>query len=114
MTVLPLRTPRNFPTVARDRLPGASGVSPMVICEPLTARTRPSVSRGARAGAAGDAAGGMLARVILAPSVAINQRTPPGGPLGVITYETTLEFPLSRRLHLHLNRQLTVVRPGRL
>jgi len=40
MTVLPLTTPRNFPTVAHDRLPGASGVSPMVICAPLTAKTR--------------------------------------------------------------------------
>ena len=52
MTVLPLTTPRNFPTVARDALPGAVGVSPTVTCAPLTARTRPSVSRGARAGAA--------------------------------------------------------------
>ena len=52
MTVLPLTTPRNFPTVARDGLPGAVGVRPMVTCAPLTASTRPSVSRGARAGAA--------------------------------------------------------------
>src|SRR5947207_1332779 len=79
MTVLPLTTPRNFPTVARDRLPGRVGVSPMVTCAPLTARTRPSVSRGARAGAAGEAAGGFTS-VILAPSVAV-EGCPPGGPL---------------------------------
>src|SRR4051812_17829604 len=57
MTVLPLTTPRNLPTVARAGLPGMVGVSPMVICAPLTASTRPSVSRGARAGTVGVVAG---------------------------------------------------------
>src|SRR4051812_41583799 len=111
MTVLPLTTPRNFPTVVHDRLPGASGVSPMVTCAPLTARTRPSASRRARAGAAGGAAVGFT-RVIPVPSVVDGAARRP--PCKVIAYETTLEFPLNPGPQLDLNRELTLVRAARL
>src|SRR4051812_28369528 len=121
MTVLPLTTPRNLPTVARAGLPGMVGVSPMVICAPLTASTRPSVSRGARAGtvgvvaglAAGAAAGGLLASVILAPSVASSLSGRAEAALKEPSnYKTTLELPLSRWLHLDLDRQFAALRPA--
>src|ERR1700745_1170235 len=79
MPGVPVRTPRDFPTVAHDRLPGASGVSPMVTCAPLTAKTRPNASRGARAGAAIDAAGGFT-RVILIRWW--QSKDAPKGPMG--------------------------------
>ena len=53
MTVLPLTMPRNFPTVARDALPGAAGVSPTVTCAPLTASTRPMRFAGSAGGCGG-------------------------------------------------------------
>jgi len=46
------------------------------------------------------------------PSVAVEGR-PQGSPWA-LTYETSLEFPLSRSSYLDLNRQLTAVPPGRL
>src|SRR5258708_7351054 len=74
VTEPPLTTARNFPTVARDTLPGATGVRPTVTCAPLTAITRPSVSRAARAGAAGGAGGVGLSSVIAVLSVAAQGR----------------------------------------
>ena len=55
MTMPPLTMPRNFPTVARGALPGAVTLSPTMTCAPLTATTRPMVSRVARGGSDGGA-----------------------------------------------------------
>src|SRR3954471_20389465 len=71
--------PRYFPTVACDVLPGAGGIRPTVICAPLTASTRPSVSRAARTGAAG---GTGLRSVIADPVVAVAGRPQDGPPIG--------------------------------
>jgi hypothetical protein len=48
VTMPPLTMPRNFPTVARVPPVGAVTVRPTTTCAPLTATTRPMVSRAAR------------------------------------------------------------------
>ena len=96
--------------MARDMLPGAGGVRPTVICAPLTAMTRPSVSRVARAGVAG-AAGGVES-VISTLSVAAKGRHQ-AARRRMFTYAMSLEFPLRRASHLAINRSFTMTSGSR-